>query len=304
VAELYDPTTDGWIATGATNVAHFDPTLTRLLDGRVVIASGRTSEVYDPASGTWTVAGNLTDHRDRHQASLLLDGRVLVTGGYQGCMKTSAELFDPATGQWSPTATPMLTPRADHKSVLLADGRVLVVGGDDDCGSPKARFQAELFDPATNSFSATGNLNVGRDHLAGARLPDGRVLVAGGSNGFGTTFASAELYDPTSGIWSLTGSMHRARFVTLGDAAVPLPDGTVLIADGTDQDPSTGALQDCATSEIYDPVAGVWSPPVPLVVRRCHGSVVLLADGQPMIISGNDCVSGTNKLRTAEVYTP
>jgi N-acetylneuraminic acid mutarotase len=107
-------------------------------------------------------------------------------------------------------------------AVRLADGRVLVAGG----GWYSTR--AELYDPATNSWTRTGNMNVGRIAFTGTLLRDGRVLVVGG-NSLGGVQASAELYDPSTGRWASTGSPRTPR---RDHTATLLPNGTVLVAGG------------------------------------------------------------------------
>jgi hypothetical protein len=106
---------------------------------------------------------------------------------------------------------------------------VLIVGG----RGSKVNAGAEIYDPRTKKFVATGNLNVERYKHTAARLPDGRVLVAGGSDArdWHGTVNSAEIYDPRTGKFTLTSSMSEARF-KLPDEAAVLPSGLVLIAGG------------------------------------------------------------------------
>jgi hypothetical protein len=125
----------------------------------------------------------------------------------------------------------------------LNDGRILVVGGSSDGRS------AELFDPPTGTFSATGSMNEQRAGFTATRLADGRVLVVGGQSDT-ETGASAEIYDPAIGAFTLTGSMDLPRF---WHAAALLPDGRVLVIGG-----GTGGVRvDVGTfTEIYDPQTG------------------------------------------------
>ena len=131
-----------WSVTGAPRHGGCCPTATLLRDGRVLLAGvpaedGNTgtaeAELYDPATGQWTETGSMHVARSESVASLLADGRVLVAGGvdpgkgYLGAL-ASAELYDPATGQWTETGS-MSTWRIYSKAISLADGRVLVLGG-------------------------------------------------------------------------------------------------------------------------------------------------------------------------------
>ena len=179
--------------------------------------------------------------REFHTATLLPDGRVLIAGGMNWDLMTvaaSAELYDPATGTFSPTG-PMATARAAHTATLLADGRVLITGGEYLDGGTNWAYlsSAELYDPATGKFSPTGPMGSARWRHTATLLSDGRVLVAGGADNKGG-LVSAELYDPASGTFSPTGSMAAAL---LDHTAIALSDGRVLIV-GTD-----------ASAQLYDP---------------------------------------------------
>ena len=115
--------------------------------------------------------------RSGETATKLADGRVLVT---EGC-ETAAELYDPTTGSFTPTGS-LSVKRASKTATLLADGRVLMTGGYD-CGRGGEDGiwpTAEIYDPATGTFSATGPMVTGREFHTATLLADGRVLIAGG----------------------------------------------------------------------------------------------------------------------------
>jgi hypothetical protein len=137
----------------------------------------------------------MTEARIGHTATLLADGSVLVTSGCtcdeRGPL-ASAELYDPSRGKWTTTASTVLA----GPTALLADGRVLVVGGDDDDATARS---AELYDPSSGHWTATASMATARVGHTATRLPDGRVLVAGGSSGGEVDVMSAELYDPRGG---------------------------------------------------------------------------------------------------------
>lgn len=159
-ADLYSPTTGKWKATGTMTISREDHATVLLSNGQVLAIGGTTvnfngitvasTELYDPAAGAWTATGSMLQGRERHTATVLQNGQVLVAGGdyYDGVnagFLTECELYDPAAGTWSVTAS-MSTPRYGARAVLLRDGRVLEVGGDTDfSGIPTA--SAELYTP-------------------------------------------------------------------------------------------------------------------------------------------------------------
>lgn len=262
MAELYDPASGTWAATGKMVSSWFlGFTATRLADGRVLVAGAGGSnpdldptppELYDPATGTWAPTRPMVTPRSTgFTATLLVDGRVLVAGGGGKGYLTSAEVYDPAKGTWTATGD-MSVVRGDFTATLLTNGSVLVVGGLDHNGGGVEWASAELYDPVSGSWTATGTMGEARYGHTASLLRDGRVLVAGGVNtslsGVNGPLASAELYDPGSGSWSPTANLVEARGAV---TATVLSNGTVLVTGGFDFDATP-----LTTAELYTPGSG------------------------------------------------
>jgi N-acetylneuraminic acid mutarotase len=166
-------------------------------------------------------------------AAMLLTG-VLASGGSLHAQAAPARPMA-AAGSWTSTGS-LQTARSDHTATLLSNGRVLVAGGSTHGGPGGALASAELYNPATGTWTATGSMQAARWEYTATLLPTGRVLVVGGRDNGVTAQSSAELYDPATGTWTATSSMQTARFF---HTATLLPNGRVLVAGGwNDQAPA------------------------------------------------------------------
>jgi Tol biopolymer transport system component len=263
---------------------------------------------------SWT--GSMTSAVDSpfgDTATLLADGRVLVT---IGC-STAAELYDPATGTFSPTGSLTAT-RGGKTATLLRDGRVLIAGGGNcgDAAHDGIWASAELYDPATGTFSPTGSMGTPRLRPTATLLQDGRVLIAGGITGpspvaslpvvlasypsaitvatSSDVLATAELYDPATGRFSRTGSM---RFFRDSHTATLLRDGRVLVVGGGGE-----GYASRSEAELYDPATGTFSRTGSLKSGRWLHTATLLRDGRVLIAGGK--ASDDKTYASAEVYDP
>jgi Galactose oxidase, central domain len=299
-----------WSFTGRLQQARNYFTATLLNNGQVLVVGGTyrgtfvqygltSAELYDPATGTFRTTGSLNTGRYGHTATLLNNGKVLIAGGTNSSTGAlaSAELYDPTTGTFTVTAS--LSCACGYSATLLANGRVLFTGGFD---GTNAVSSAELYDPTSETFVPTGSLNVARAGPSSTLLGSGKILIAGGVYYTGVIpytavahyLASAELYDPATGTFKLTGSLHTARS---SQSATLLKNGNVLLAAGQNSGANGGYL---SSAELYNPPTGKFtvtgSLNTPRILHRAH----LLSSGQVLIVAGNHFGS----IASAELYDP
>jgi N-acetylneuraminic acid mutarotase len=305
-----------WAPSGTLATPRFYHTATLLQDGTVLVVGGyngsstfASAERYYPASGTWVPAGSMATARLSHSATLLPNGKVLVAGGIiytgsAGTLTNTTELYDPSANSWSAGPPLTLGVRSSHSAVLLGSGKVLVVAGLQSYPDCTYRATAELYDPATNTWAATGSLHLARSSATTTLLASGKVLLAGGpQNGCPTPNSGlneAEVYDPVSGTWAVTGTLSLPRF---NNSITRLPNGKVLLAGGY------AAVGTIATADLFDPTTGSFSLTGSLATARAatggsgdNGDSPLLQNGQVLFAGGY--TSAGSILGNTELYNP
>ena len=310
-AEIFNPATATWTATGNLVTARLFHTGTTLTDGSVLVTGGvdslgnvlQSAELFN--AGAFTATGNMTTPRFFDTATLLqgtgtaLDGDVLVAGGDFFDAGGTAELYNPTAGTFTQTTGNMTMLRSRFTATLLTNGKVLIAGGIDSSNAVTAT--AELYNPSSNTFSATGPMaNARFDHTA-TLLPDGKVLIAGGTNNTssGGELASAELFDPSLGTFSAVGNMTTPRGF---QGAVLLPSGFVLVAGGVS---ASSAL---TTADLYDPSSATFAPATLMNAFHIGGGsppapAILLNNGKVLWAGGQ--LGPTNPAESfSELYDP
>jgi hypothetical protein len=301
-AELFNPATTAFTALPASGNSELQTArnwavAARLPNGQILIAGGsatatptylQSAELFDPASDTFTAlpassSTELQTARSGAVAAPLPNGKVLIAGGWNGSFLQSAELFDPANNTFTALAasgnTELQTAREWAVASPLPNGQVLIAGGTNNNGSGPALASAELFDPATNTFTAlpaSGNteLQTPRYGAVAAPLPGGQVLIAGGVNGtIGSYLQSAELFDPASDTFTALPASGSTELQTarLWGVAAPMTNGQLLIAGGNNGGPSLQSAELVSSA----PQAGV-----------AGGDFGALAVNQPSPVSG------------------
>jgi hypothetical protein len=270
-ASVYDPVADSWISLPNMNAGRWYPTNTTLANGDILVMAGTINafndvnlipQVWQTASNSWRylTGAAFLDHApawpDYYPFNYVApNGKVFNAGPQQ----TSRYLDTTGTGTWSDVANSSLSYRDYGSSVMYADGKVLIVGGNprfptDPNVLPSATAEVIDLNSANPAWRSIAPMSVGRRHLNTTLLPDGKVLVTGGSSFYGHNDPSgkvlyAEMWDPQTEAWAPMAG-HR-QYRGYHSNALLLPDGRVLIAGGGHPDPPTGA----------EPNAEIYSPP-------------------------------------------
>lgn len=285
-------------SSNTLNIGRYQHSATLLNNGTVLIAGGATcpssgscnylssAEIYNPVSGSSTTTGSVATQR-MAPSVLLPNGNVLIAGGstcdgYGNCFSLgSAEIYSPVSGTFS-SAGNLQVARDSHTMTLLSNGTVLIVGG-------------ESCVPRSSGGGGPSSKNFGDPLPGGAHLLDVNFTPTSGAIAC-TALASAEIYDPQAGTFTLTGSLNTARYDA---AASQLANGQILIVGGSNE------YNPVNSAEIYNPSTGSFTTTSGgLNTARSSPAATLLNSGLVLISGGSTCESPTCPTNTAEVYDP
>lgn len=249
-AEIYDPSANTWTRTGSMLTARETKLQLLLPGGRAFFIGGShtvngainvltSTELYDPSTGLFSAGPAMASPHGAGAISSLANGRWLVAGGLNGAaIGATAETYDAASNAWS-WAGAMTNERYIFAMSRLPDGRLLAAGGQSN--STPFLNTSDIYDPATNSWSAGPNLATGRQ-VENSFAVGGRVAVVGGILN-GNPLASVEVYDPAANAW-LTGPVLATG--AWNEAAADLADGGLLLAGGM-----TSAVVEVASAQRF-----------------------------------------------------
>jgi len=275
-AELFDPVTGTFAATGAPSVARSNHGAALLSNGQVLIAGGPDSstELYD--SGSFSPGPPMVEDHNTGTTSTLPDGRVLVFGGWSG--STLPELFTPdpgGGGSWTVGATAP-SQHDVHAVTVMLDGRVLVTGRD---FSPTAL--AEIYDPVADSWTPQPDMDTDRSGHTSSLLPDGRVMVAGGWDDNANILGSTQMFEPPvgpgQGTWTSIASSGPRAF----HRATVLSSGQIMFTGGWDTN-----WDEVNDVPVYEPVSGTFSWTAPMNEARIYHTATRLQDGRVLVLGG------------------
>jgi hypothetical protein len=293
-AERFVPATKTWVATGPMIAGRRDHAVVLLSSGRVLAAGGlpagfaapklSTAEIFDPTTNTWTATGSLAAGASQSKLVAIPKGALHI--GSAG-----AEIFDATAGTFSAGGTMITTGRSQFGAAKLPSGKVLVVGGR--IPGPTTTSSAEIYDPATNTWSAAATPSSSRTDFATTTLASGKIFVVGGFDVAGAVVPFAEVYDEATNTWTKTATMIELTVFAAKVTAAALTD-RVLVGAGH---PSM------TTTQVWFPARDQWARTSP--IGWAPDAIVSLGGGRALIAGGiATAPSGSYATSTAEVFEP
>jgi Kelch motif/Galactose oxidase, central domain len=302
--EVYDPASNTFsAATPAMSSARANETATLLPNGLALIAGGAvdnstwtaSTDLYDPMTNTITAGPSMSIAREGATAILLPNGLVLIAGGRDSTgTLNSTDLYDPVKNVITP-GPPLIVARYDCAAALLPNGKVLIAGGFAGVVQSNPLNSTEIYDPALKQFTAGPLMSDARGAARATLLPDGLVLIAGGTDAVGVV-NTTELYDSGTNAFSAGPAMTAQRKF---QAQVLLPNGKVLVAGGYANNAGDSIL---SSTEVYDPANKSFTAGPSMNDQRGLASAALLQNGEVIIAGGASVRAGIQS--TTDLYTP
>jgi len=308
-ASIYDPFTDTWQRLPAMNNGRWYPSNVTLANGEVLVMAGTfitgqvnlIPQVWQTYTSTWrtlTTAPQPSDYPEYADLYPYLyaapNGQVFVAGP-----QPMARYLDPTgTGAWMDVAASAMPYRDYGSSVMYDDGQVLIVGGSEDRTMYTTTASAEVINlnDVNPAWRSVASMNFPRRHLNTTLLPDGTVLVTGGSSiaAFDDPVSAvleAELWDPNTEQWTLLAAQTRYR--GYHSVALLLPDGRVMVGGGGHPDTAAGAQNNI---EIFSPPY-LFQGPRPTIAAAPTQAVY----GHSFLVQTTDVISNVTWIRLGSV---
>jgi hypothetical protein len=283
--------------SGSTPTSSGSEALTASPTASPATASPTATPSSMPGLGAFTATGSMAVSRVGQIAVALEDGRVLVATGADD---PRAELYDPRAGTFGSTGSMTKVRTGGAAATRLKNGQVLIAGGNDNSLDQKPLASAELYDPNTGQFTATGSMVSARSGHTATLLGNGQVLIVGGYDASGGCAAAAELYNPSTAKFGPTGAMNHVR---AHHTATLLNNGQVLIVGGYCGGPAGDKTP--SSAELYDPSTGRFAETGSMSAGRFSGfAATPLPDGRVLVAGGSASAIEEKELASAELYDP
>jgi len=297
-AERLDLATGMWSPLSPPPNGIYDGRSAVLPDGRIFTIEAGSAATYNPAMDMWTDETALAlNYQYSGVLGVLPNGDVISAGGGEGeDISNQSVRYDPVNHvvKISPK---MKAFRSAHTGTSLPDGRFLVTGGwkwgsNDDGGEIHVTLSsAEVFDPATDTWTLVASMATDRKGHTAVNLSSGKVLVTGGiKEDQDGHLTASEIYDPATNTWTTVASMNEGRW---HHRMTALPSGRIMVSGGSVLGSSTASV------EVYDPDLNTWTTLPPMASLRAFHSATYVP-GYGVVIAGG--TPGNGSLSSVEIY--